>query len=89
MPDTMSQKTAREGLSNPELLKGGISATKNGVAEPFVQTAAERQIEEAERLRERQSNALLKLVMKAKQEVAEGKTVSPEVALQRLRASRK
>jgi hypothetical protein len=85
----MSQKTAREGLSNPELFEGGISATKNGVAEPFVQTAAERQIEEAERLRERQSNALLKLVMKAKQEVAEGKTVSPEVALQRLRAARK
>lgn len=89
MPDTMSQKTGREGLSNPELFEGGVYVTKNGVAELFVQTAAELQIEEAERLRERQSNALLKLVMKAKQEVAEGKTVSPEVALQRLRVSRK
>jgi len=85
----MSQKTAREGLSNPELFEGGVYVTKNGVAELFVQTAAERQLEEAERLRERQNNALLKLVMKAKHEVTEGKTVSPEVALQQLRAARK
>lgn len=89
MPNTMSQKTAREGLSNPELFEGGVYVTKNGVAELFIQTAAERQLEEAERLRERQSNALLKLVMKAKHEVTEGKTVSPEAALQRLRTARK
>lgn len=89
MPNTMSQKTAREGLSNPELFEGGVYVTKNGVAELFVQTAVERQLEEAERLRERQSNALLKLVMKAKHEVTEGKTVSPEAALQRLRTARK
>ena len=88
MANTMSQKAAREGLSNPELFAGGVFVTKNGMAELFVQTAAERQREEAERTRERQSNALLKIIMKAKQEVADGKTVSPEVALQRLRAAR-
>ncbi len=89
MPKTMSQKSAREGLSNPELFEGGVYITKNGVAELFVQTAAERQAEEAERMRERQDNALLKLVMKAKQEAAEGKIFTPEEALQQLRATRK
>ncbi|UNK63824.1 hypothetical protein [Buttiauxella ferragutiae] len=48
MPNTMSQKTAREGLSNPELFEGGVFVTRNGVAELFVQTAAERQLEEAD-----------------------------------------
>ncbi|MCP2002134.1 UNVERIFIED_ORG: hypothetical protein J2Y78_000674 [Buttiauxella agrestis ATCC 33320] len=48
MPNTMSQKTVREGLSNPELFEGGVFVTRNGVAELFVQTAAERQLEEAD-----------------------------------------
>lgn len=89
MSNTMSQKAAREGLGNPELFEGGVYVTKNGVAELFVQTARERQVEEAERSRERQNNALLKLIMKAKQEAEEGNTMSPEDALQRLRAARK
>ncbi|SUX37162.1 Uncharacterised protein [Cedecea davisae] len=89
MPNTMSQKTAREGLSNPELFEGGVYVTKNGVAELFVQTVAERQLEEAERARERQSNALLKLIMKAKQDVVAGETFSPEDALAKLRSARK
>jgi hypothetical protein len=38
----MSQKSAREGLGNPELFQGGVYVTKNGLAELFVQTAEER-----------------------------------------------
>ncbi|MDN8683074.1 hypothetical protein Q0M91_14750, partial [Staphylococcus aureus] len=62
MSITMSQKLAREGLGNPELFQGGVYITKNGQAELFVQTAEERQLELQEREKERQSNALLKLV---------------------------
>ncbi|WPU23126.1 hypothetical protein RI049_24560 [Cedecea neteri] len=39
-----------------------------------MQTAAERQLEEAEKMRDRQNNALLKLIMKAKLEAASGAT---------------
>jgi hypothetical protein len=50
----MSQKSAREGLGNPELFQGGVYVTKNGLAELFVQTAEEREAE----LRERKRTAI-------------------------------
>ena len=85
MTTTMSQKAAREGLGSPDLFEGGVYVTKNGVAELFVQTAAEREAE----IRERQSNALLKLTMMAKQEIKNQRGLSPEETLQRLRDARK
>ena len=88
MKTTMSQKSAREGLGNPELFQGGVYVTKNGSAELFVQTAAEREAELIERERERQSNALLKLVMTAKKEIKDGQGMSAEEALQKLRDAR-
>lgn len=88
MNQTMSQKTAREGLSNTELFEGGVYVTKNGVSELFVLTAAEREAEIRERDRERQNVALLKLVMLAKKEINQGRGMSPEEALRRLRATR-
>lgn len=83
----MSQKAAREGLGNPELFKGGVFVTKNGQSELFIQTSVEREIELKER--ERQANALLKLVMAAKDDVKNKRTSSPEEALEKLRAARK
>lgn len=83
----MSQKAAREGLGNPELFKGGVFVTKNGQSELFIQTSVEREIELKER--ERQANALLKLVMAAKDDVNNKRTLSPEEALEKLRAARK
>ncbi|CAK7005711.1 MAG: hypothetical protein MEPRV_00263 [Providencia sp.] len=83
----MSQKAAREGLGNPELFKGGVFVTKNGQSELFIQTSVEREIELKER--ERQANALLKLVMAAKDDVKNKRTLSPEEALEKLRAARK
>ncbi|HCR4096270.1 TPA: hypothetical protein OOF48_001434 [Providencia rettgeri] len=87
MSNTMSQKAAREGLGNPELFKGGVFVTKNGQSELFIQTSVEREIELKER--ERQANALLKLVMAAKDDVNNKRTLSPEEALEKLRAARK
>ncbi|AVL73086.1 hypothetical protein AB6F62_18695 [Providencia huaxiensis] len=89
MSNTMSQKAAREGLGNPELFKGGVFVTKNGQSELFIQTSVEREIELKERERERQANALLKLVMAAKDDVKNKRTLSPEEALEKLRAARK
>ncbi|ENW5166912.1 hypothetical protein ACFLPV_003089 [Serratia marcescens] len=89
MTTTMSQKAAREGLGSPDLFEGGVYVTKNGVAELFVQTAAEREAEIRERNLERQSNALLKLTMLAKQEIKNQRGLSPEETLQRLRDTRK
>ncbi len=83
----MSQKAAREGLGNPELFKRGVFVTKNGQSELFIQTSVEREIELKER--ERQANALLKLVMAAKDDVKNKRTLSPEEALEKLRAARK
>lgn len=85
----MSQKAAREGLGNPELFKGGVFVTKNGQSELFIQTSVEREIELKESERERQANALLKLVMAAKDDVKNKRTLSPEEALEKLRAARK
>lgn len=89
MPNTMSQRAAREGLGSPELFEGGVYITKNGISELFVQTAAEREAEIRERELERQSNTLLKLAMLAKQEILDGQGSSPEEVLKRLRAARK
>lgn len=89
MTTTMSQKAAREGLGSPDLFEGGVYVTKNGVAELFVQTAAEREAEIRERNLERQSNALLKLTMLAKQEIKNQRGLSPEETLQRLHDARK
>lgn len=83
----MSQKAAREGLGNPELFKGSVFVTKNGQSELFIQTSVEREIELKER--ERQANALLKLVMAAKDDVKNKRILSPEEALEKLRAARK
>ncbi|CAX54585.1 conserved uncharacterized protein [Erwinia pyrifoliae Ep1/96] len=63
--------------------------TKNGVAELFIQTAAERQAELREIEQERNINALFKLAMMAKKEIADGKGMSPEDVVERLRAARK
>ncbi len=74
-------------LGNPELFKGSVFVTKNGQSELFIQTSVEREIELKER--ERQANALLKLVMAAKDDVKNKRTLSPEEALEKLRAARK
>lgn len=86
---TMSQKSARDGLGTPDKFEGGVFITKNGVAELFVQTAAEREVEMNELRMERQTNALLKLVMMAKQDIKEDRKMSPEEALRRLRDARR
>lgn len=85
---TLSQKATRENLGSPDNFKGGVWVTKNGTAELFVQTASERQEELAAWEQERQTHALLKLALKAKQEVTEGKVLTPEEVLKRLRAAR-
>lgn len=89
MPITMSQRAAREGLGSPELFEGGVFITKNGVSELFVQTAAEREAELKEQELERQTNALLKLTLLARQEIHEGRGSSPEDVLKRLHEARK
>lgn len=86
---TISQRTAKDNLGNPEVFKGGCLVTKNGVAELFIQTASERQQEEQKQHAERQANALLKLAMLAKDDVAFGRVASKDDVLTRLRAARK
>lgn len=88
MTQTMSQKLARDSLGNAETFEGGIYVTKNGVAELFIQTAAEREAEVREMQQDRNINALFKLAMQAKNEIAEGKGMTPEDVLGRLRAAR-
>ncbi|EQC1082475.1 hypothetical protein ACY2HL_004409 [Enterobacter roggenkampii] len=84
---TMSQKSARESLGNPELFSGGVYVTRNGVAELFVQTAAEREAELAQIEQERQLNALGKILTRARNDIANRRYASPEEAIRRLRAS--
>ncbi|WP_033769108.1 hypothetical protein [Pantoea agglomerans] len=86
---TMSQKLARDSLGNAAAFEGGVYVTKNGVSELFIQTAAERQAEIREIEQERNINALFKLALQAKKEVADGKGMIPEDVLGRLRAARK
>lgn len=88
MTQTMSQKLARDSLGNAETFEGGIYVTKNGVAELFIQTAAEREAEVREMQQDRNINALFKLAMQAKKEIAEGKGMTSEDVLGRLRAAR-
>ncbi|CAI1212172.1 MULTISPECIES: hypothetical protein [Enterobacterales] len=88
MTQTMSQKLARDSLGNAETFEGGVYVTKNGVAELFIQTAAEREAEVREMQQDRNINALFKLAMQAKKEIAEGKGMTPEDVLGRLRAAR-
>lgn len=89
MTQTMSQKLARDSLGNAQTFEGGMYVTKNGVAELFIQTAAERQADLREIEQERNINALFKLAMLAKKEIADGKGMPPEAVLGRLRAARK
>ncbi|WP_447876423.1 hypothetical protein [Serratia fonticola] len=88
MTQTMSQKLARDSLGNAEIFEGGVYVTKNGVAELFIQTAAEREAEVREMQQDRNINALFKLAMQAKKEIAGGKGMTPEDVLGRLRAAR-
>jgi len=85
----MSQKLARDSLGNAAAFEVGVYVTKNGVSELFIQTAAERQAEIREIEQERNINALFKLALQAKKEVADGKGMTPEDVLGRLRAARK
>ncbi|MCW2478527.1 hypothetical protein [Candidatus Symbiopectobacterium sp. NZEC135] len=89
MTQTMSQKLARDSLGNAETFEGGVYVTKNGVSELFIQTAAEREAEVREMQQDRNINALFKLAMQAKKEIADGKGLSPEEVLGNLRAARK
>lgn len=84
----MSQKLARDSLGNAQTFEGGMYVTKNGVAELFIQTAAERQAELREIEQERNINALFKLSMMAKKEISDGKGMTPEEVLGKLRATR-
>lgn len=85
---TMSQRAAKDCLGNPDAFKGGCVVTKNGTAELYIQTAEEREQEERIFHAERQANALLKLAMMAKEDVAAGRVHSKEEVLERLRAAR-
>lgn len=89
MTKTMSQKAAREGVGNPDLFEGGVYVTKNGRAELFMQTAAEREAELAERQQQQQNDALFKILLRAKQDIANHRSCSPEEAKKRLRAALK
>lgn len=84
---TMSQKSARESLGNPDLFHGGVYITRNGVAELFIQTAAEREAELAQIEQERQLKALGKIITRAKLDIAQGRHSTPEEVLRRMRAA--
>ena len=85
---TMSQRAAKDCLGIPDAFKGGCVVTKNGTAELYIQTAAERAQEERILHAERQANALLKLAMMAKEDIATGRVHSKEQMQDRLRAAR-
>jgi len=85
----MPQNLERDSLGNAAAFEGGVYVTKNGVSELFIQTAAERQAEIREIQQERNINALFKLALQAKKEVTDGKDMTSEDALGRLRAARK
>lgn len=88
MSQTMSQKLARDSLGNAETFTGGVYVTKNGVAELFIQTAAERDAELREMKEERNINALFKLAAMAKREIANGKGMTPDEVRRKLREAR-
>lgn len=86
--NTMSQRSAKEKLGDPEAFQGGCVVTKNGVAELYIQTAEERQQEEQLLHAERQANALLKLAVMAKEDAINGRVHTKEAVLKRLRSAR-
>ena len=88
MTTTMSQKAAREGLGSPDLFEGGVYVTKM----VLLSCLCKRRLREAEireRNLERQSNALLKLTMMAKQEIKIIAVCRPKKRCRRLRDARK
>lgn len=85
---TISQKNARDLLGSPENFKGGVFVTRNGTAELFIQTAAEREADLAEREADRQINAMLKLVGLSKQDFAQNESLTPEELLAERRRAR-
>lgn len=87
MTTTMSQKAVRESLGSPELFVGGVYVTKNGTSELFIQTAAEREAELAEREYQRQQDALFKILMRSKQDFENNRKMTPQEALRRLNAT--
>ncbi|ETS32417.1 hypothetical protein BB987_03690 [Photorhabdus temperata] len=86
--NTISQKKARDLLSNPENFEGGLFITKNGISELFIQPVAEREREQADRNAERQAMALLKIAMLSKKDIMDGRKMTPEEALRRRRECR-
>ena len=87
MTTTISQKSAREMLGNPEQLRGGVYINKNGTTELFVQTADEREAELAERQLHMETAAMLKLVGLSQRDYEEGHYSSGRDALARRRAA--
>ncbi|AWK40575.1 MULTISPECIES: hypothetical protein [Photorhabdus] len=86
--NTISQKKARDLLSNPKHFEGGVFITKNGISELFIQPMAERERELAERGVERQAIALLKIAMLSKKDTIEGRKMTLEEALRRRKERR-
>ncbi len=86
---SLSQKAARDNIGSPETFEGGVYVTRNGVAQLFVQTVEEREAELAQQESDRQAHALLKMVLMAKADVAAGRTMTVDEALNKLRAARK
>ncbi|WP_070971293.1 hypothetical protein [Vibrio sonorensis] len=85
---TMSQRAAKDCLGSPDEFKGGCVITKNGTAQLYIQTAEEREQEERAIQADRQANALLKLAMMAKEDVAADRVHTKEQVLERLRVAR-
>lgn len=86
---SLSQKIARDSLSNTELFSGGTYITRNGITELFIQPATEREQELAQQEAERQSHALLKMTLMAKSDIANNNTMTLDSALSKLKAARK
>lgn len=86
--NTISQRAAREGLGTPEMFQGGVYVTRNGTAELFIQTAQERAAELARQDGDRETKALVRLVMLAQRDISEGKTISITEARERMRHAR-
>ena len=86
---SISQKAARDSIGNPELFSGGAYVTRNGVAQLFMQPVEEREAELALQEAERQTNALVKMALMAKSDAENGRTMSVDDALEKLRSARK
>ncbi|MCP1439258.1 hypothetical protein J3D56_002694 [Erwinia persicina] len=82
---TLSEKVAREKLGDPQQFKGGVYITQNGATGLFVQPADEREAELAAIAKERELNALGKILMRGKNDITQGRKMTPEEALKKLR----